>query len=193
MRPVKWTCVIWVYRFGRSHHSSPLRPLPPSPPWSPATSPYTARFLAAECLAPRLSTSAPLCLVSALYPSHCLSPPPWPYVVPLGILPGLPQHSASLSSTRLSRSKIHAISVFPPPGLGQNVGPKFLVTCGRDTWIHSCWSRDMLVFKCDEVSSILAQRALEGIETGVQEVHPLTFSLGQNAVGTLATKLILNW
>lgn len=156
-----------------SQFSSPA--VPSFSPMVTCHQPLRSPFLAGECLAPRLSTAAPLCPVSSLDPSHCLSPPPWPYAVPLGVLPGLPPRSASLSSTRLSRSKIQAISVFPPPGLGQNIGPKFLVTCGRDTWIHSYWSRDMLLFKCDKVSSTLAQRALEGIETGVPEVHPLSY------------------
>lgn len=118
-------------RCGMSHATVAVRPSPATGPDAPFP-PRGMPCLSPLQLCPLRPTGAPR---ASRYPFS----PPWLGSVPLLPAPGLPQLSAppSLHQTVKVRDP-QALSVSLPLGRGQNVGPRFLVTCGKDECIHGC-------------------------------------------------------
>lgn len=114
-----------------SHATVAVRPSPATGPDAPFP-PRGMPCLSPLQLCPLRPTGAPR---ASRYPFS----PPWLGSVPLLPAPGLPQLSAppSLHQTVKVRDP-QALSVSLPLGRGQNVGPRFLVTCGKDECIHGC-------------------------------------------------------
>lgn len=125
-----------------SHDAAPVWPLPNSS-LSPAKSPYVTSFIRVGLLADYWVCQVPLCGMPCSLPFHLSSllPDKCPASFLLPVLSFLTLCSPSVSfpwaPTALCFSGLHstikvkdpyAISVFPPPGLVQNVRPNVLVT-----------------------------------------------------------------